>query len=216
MKLLGIAAFAAQISVVSAISIQVNNDNGFDTNLVTDNTGALLTSGAGANVGTVAIGHFGGLSDAGITSLATTSVSNLVTSFSQVGSLVNFSATPDGFFVGSATADLTGGDSSAVGKGVFIVIGNSSSLAAATQMLVFRYEDDFVDTPFEGPGTASLINGTGTLLIGEYNNFGFDNDSNPSTPDAPAFNLVVIPIPEPSSTALLGLGGLAFFLRRRR
>ncbi len=212
MKNFLIVAFAAQITIASAITIQVDNSNGFDTNLVVDESGVLLT-----NTGSIVkIGHFGSLTDVDIQNLANGSPNNLVSSFTQVGSDISFSSTVSGFFSGSTLASLqpTETDELAAGKGLYLFIGNSTDLSSADEFLVFRYEDDFVATPSEGPATANLINGRGTLLIGGFNNYAFDNDSNGTTADVGAFNLVAIP--EPSSSALLGLSGLALIMRRRR
>ncbi len=213
MKLYTTLTIFAAVLVMNAqaVIIQVDNYNFNDTNLVTANNGERLTS----STGVVALGHFGNLDDSQITALGATSISNLLTSFSQVGGDVAFSAT-SGYFSSTVTADFTGVDASAVGKGAFLVIGNNTSLSASTELLVYRFKDDFAGQPTFGPSSVNLVNGKGTLLIGGFGNHNLDNDNNTATPDVPAFNLVSIPVPEPSSAALLGLGGVALLLHRRK
>ncbi len=213
MKLFTILTTLVVVANVEAVTIQVNNNNLADTNLVVDNAGSLLSASNGA----VAVGHFGNLDNAEVSALGGTTVTTLFDSFNQIGTPVSFSDSTPGFFTGSIDADLGGADSSAVGKGVFLVVGNNQTdIRQSTEILVFRYEYNFSGEPSEGPTAATLINGRGTLLIGGYGNWGFDNDSNAGTPDIPAFNLVSIPVPEPSSVALLGLGSVALLLRRRK
>lgn len=185
----------------AAISVAVDNNNVFATNLVTDNSGNTLAMGEAV----VAIGHFSGISDGAITDFS---------SFTQVGnSVVNFSTTTEGFFDGTIDIDLsTGGDDeAAVGRDVYLVIGdNTASIEQSANWLVFKYNATYAAPPSEGPSTVNLIEGQGVLVQGEIGRYSFDNGGGQTS----AFNLVAVP--EPSSTALLGLGGLALILRRRR
>jgi hypothetical protein len=60
--------------------------------------------------------------------------------------------------------------------------------------------------------------GSGTFSLSGLNTFDtyFEPGTYSSTLDGGDFDLIISPIPEPSSTALLGLAGLACILRRRR
>ena len=74
----------------------------------------------------------------------------------------------------------------------------------------------FVETP--SSNAAAIVDSAGypptlEILVGGYGNFQYDFGAG----SFDAFNLVTLtPVPEPSSAALLGLGGLALLMRRRR
>ena len=209
MKLLIITAFAIQVTAVQAVTIQLDNNNGDASNFVADNSGNKIATGNAV----IALGYFGNLPDAQISDFS---------SFVQVGTTyVNFFAGVDGFFdtnldAGSdgIVADLSvgGADEAAVGKGVFMVIGdNSADITLSSDWLVFKSNQTYTAPPNEGPSTVGLIDGTGTLIQGDFGKFSFNNGSG-----APISAFSLVAIPEPSSIALLGLGLVGFTLRRRR
>lgn len=189
----------------------LNGVNDSESSLVfSDNTGAVVAK----DTGFIAIGTFI-ISNAEIASL--NSSANIDSAFMQFGSGGDFSVT-DGAFETLASGDpdaVFDGVNSYTGKNVYIVIGNGSSLAASTEFLVWDSGLKFENTePTGSPDEVTLHAGTGDLVIGRDDKDTYDLSGLGGSATEAAFTLVQVP--EPSSTALLGLGGLAMLLRRRR
>jgi len=192
-----LALVAMGVSSTHAATITVNT-SGF----VQDADGVLVKN----NTGSIAIGTYG-VTDPDFSSGFT--AADIMTGFMQLGQSA-FSEEPknrDGLFAFELTAEVTSAFS---GLPVYLVIGNSASLATSDEFLVWKATanplgNTFVaDDPFGGPGGIRLDSNTGSLFAGITVSAGDRDD----------FRLVAIP--EPSSTALLGLGGVALLLRRRR
>jgi len=208
--IIAISAITISISIGNAaLSIRTSNVDGFDnsTNAIVDNAGNAIP----LTTGIVAVGSFGTLTDEDIRALG--SASAISSSFSLVVS------TDFNVLAGLWDANPTkAGDTSAdAGRAIFTVIGNEATVADSTQFLIYRHSaangsGNFNETPnantdaFVGNGA----NATGNLVVGGFDNFQHDFGAG----EFAAFNLVAVP--EPSSTALLGLGGLALIIRRRR
>ena len=202
-------------SVTAATYTAGNNSLGFDANGVTDNAGNLI-SGTG---GTAAIGFFS--TDAAVTS-ATSAANLLDGDWNAFGSSEANFTTPtsptnfEGLFEtqGTETSNL----GTFTGKNIYLVLGKGASLATSTEFLVYKFAALFGSSGDE-PINVSLTLDADTisapnLLVGSI---GGDQKVSPFDPIAQAtFRMQALPVPEPSSTVLLGLGGVALFLRRRR
>ncbi|MGB0992066.1 MAG: PEP-CTERM sorting domain-containing protein [Akkermansiaceae bacterium] len=207
-SILSFFVFSA-VTAQAAITVRVTNVVDFDstTSAIVDNTGTVLTNGSGF----VAVGSFDGLDDSQIQ--AAFAGGNLDSAFTELAATtINLG---DGLWDFAANA---AGDTSAfTAKSMFTVVANGNTLASSDQFFVYRHSSvngtgNFNEAPSNNDDavTAIGLRGTGSIVIGGHDNFQFDFGAGNQS----AFNLVAVP--EPSSTALLGLGGLAFVLRRRR
>ena len=209
--LLSFPAYGAVVLSTTFTNLQGTSDN--ESNLViSDNTGSTIA----ANTGFVAIGTFNS-SNAAIASLSTPAA--LDSAFKQFGASTTMGSF-GGSFSAQATQDpdtLFDGVNAFTGSSVYIVVGNSSTLALSTEFLVWDSGVLFANTdPSGSPDEVILDVGSGSLVIGLDNKHTFDLSivAGGSATQA-AFTAVEL-VPEPSSTALLGLGGVALLLRRRR
>lgn len=90
-----------------------------------------------------------------------------------------------------------------------------TSLEAVTTGIVANQSGSFVDDSVEFTATTTGIYNVGVRNRGHISGTGADNDE--STVFFDNARLVdITPIPEPSSTALIGLGGLALLMRRKK
>jgi len=194
----------------AALTIRSTNLIGFNatTSAIVDNAGNVISNGEGI----IAVGTFGALSDSDIQNLG--SASAISSSFDIVGSTAFNSG--DGLWDASITN--SGDTSSFVGQSIFTVIGDGDTVADSTQFFIYRHSTvngtgNFVENP-NSNADASVADdaaATGSIVIGGNGDFQHDFTNTGATD---AFNLVAVP--EPSSTTLLGLGGLALIMRRRR
>lgn len=137
--------------------------------------------------------------------------------------------TQSGRGIGLLLTDSSAGESIFFGKqingeyGAHSSIGSGGTLyadtgASGTMALVATLTSDGTDT-FVSVSANGAAAGTGTI---SGTQFSFDSMSlngyhqSTTTNGVDSIDLDVTTIPEPSSTALLGLGGLAFILRRRK
>lgn len=176
----------------------------------------LIPSGSG----TVATGFFS-LADGAITAISTpaawTTALGSFQQFGTTGTVGGASALNNAglYKLTAGQANLAG--SAFDGKNIYTVIGNGASLAASTQVLVFKSTSTFaVDPTPEGTGPFLGTPPAGSLLLGSFGTPGAFYPAglmaNITSTPAVAVNLV----PEPA-TALLGVLSLGFgFIRRRR
>lgn len=109
---------------------------------------------------------------------------------------------------------ITGGGTFGTGVNTVATISTGDSFQIRSSDLRVRLPDNYVSgTTISGTTISGDITFTGT----DFTTLGVDSSSN-ITWNLPndSISLQFTAIPEPSSTALLGLGGLAFALRRRR
>ena len=209
------AAFIVTTSFASAYTVSVTNQITFgDPSLVlVDNTGAPLTSGV------VAVGYFA--SDAAVTGNST-DFTSLLTGFNSFGSSVALSGglapglvdlpTPAAWTV-SVPAGTAGNQ---VGQNVYVLIGNAATLAESTGLAVWKSTRLFATEDDLGNGgvLANLSTGQGALLLGES---GGSQLVGGAINYADSIRLVTADaVPEPSTSLLAGLAGLALAFRRRR
>lgn len=214
---------ASAIVASSALGTIVNPANVVTGNLATDlpvadNTGALIANGSGS----IAVGNYA----PGAAFATATNVADFLTGFRQFGSVVTFNnavGSPAGFFNGSMvsfqedsanTTDLTD-----TNLPIFVVIGNESTLMDSTQFAVWESSAVFMPDAAgqEGQSSAVVGIGSGDLRFGTLvtdvvaqaggNSLTFENGIQLAT---------LVPVPEPSSSLLIGLAGLMLAGRRRR
>ena len=200
--------------VASAYTVSVTNQIAFGNPSlpIVDNTGTPITAGV------VAVGFFGADDDVNSEDFAA-----LLTSFNQYGSnvpLVQGAApglfdidTPDAWKV-AVPSGTTGGQ---VGQSVYVLIGNADSLANSTQMAVWKSSNSFATEDELGNGgvLANLSTGLGEVVLGQSG--GEQSYNNGQIVYADSIKLVSAgAIPEPSTSLLAGLAGLALVARRRR
>lgn len=201
-----VAAFAILIvgaaSSSATVTIGTNNITGASSGVaVVDNSGAVVA-------GSVAIGSFLGGVD----------FENIGSSFTPNGSTPAFGLNGGlGFFnqqFGAGTNTETSQDSSDpfTGSPVYLVIGNSATFGNSTDYIV--YNTGSVWPSEDGSSQAAL---PAYSLIGKVPDYGFltprtDDGGFSGITDGVTFGV----IPEPSTSLLAGLAGLALVLRRKR
>jgi len=215
-----IAVLSSQITYGATINVN-NTASGFGSNLIVDNVGTALDSSSGS----VQVGFFTD-GDSGVTSA--TSTSTLFDSFQEFpattsGEFINNALfTSGGGFAFEGDLDITdgSGNESFQDQNIYLVISNNLDSSAADEFFVFRFDELFVPPVGISPEpTTALLGGnspsSGEVLIGR--DLGGPNLAigNLDSVADPTFGTVAL-VPEPSTSAILGLGGLAFLLRRRR
>lgn len=204
----------ASVSSSMAVSVQVDLTLAAGTNFITDNTGTNLSAGVSTVNGDGALmelGYFtGDTSTFTGTWVALTGPSSNNTLVTTVGDLTAQDGTipiPDGQFSIQVLFDTnvagTANDLPAGGQQLALRFYNGTTRGTSTHFNTATSDAwSFVTpaNPTPPPVNVNLDSVTNTI-IWEDNTRAF------------ATSLVV---PEPSSTALLGLGGLALILRRRR
>ena len=199
----GLILLFATAGLCHAATITVTNSSGPSfTSILNIGGASALTSGV------VVLGTF---------TVEPVSVANILGgNFTQAGNSVGFfGAGAPGFFTGAInTGTLTAGDAF-VGKTVYAVFGNGTTLANSTGLAVWKATSNAAgntftaDNPVGGPDTVTVLDTRGQLIVGVVNPAFFTTGFG----TAPAFQLVAVP--EPSSL-LLGALGLLALLRRKR
>lgn len=217
-RFLAILTAAALVGGAHGATYIVSNNQGFDSSAVVDNTGTRLTN----TTGSAAFGFFS--SDAAVTSAS--SAGTLLSAFTEFGSNQATFITPvaplsfSGLFNLQGTVSGASLDSTFAGKNIYLIAGNSTTLATATQFLVLKLTATFGSSAAEPINSTLTVDstsgaaGTATYTVLRGSNTGPANTVSPLDGVAEAsFQLAAIP--EPSSVLLAGLGSL-LLLRRRR
>ena len=198
----------------------VSNNFGTDSsNAILDNAGNALLAGDAS----VQLGTFADVSD--VTSA--TNAATLFDSFQQFGNsgafvtdLVPSIVTSEG---GVFSLDTGGVDVSAggfAGQDIYLVVSNNSNSNLADEFFVFQFADQFEAPDPDVPPVDTFLNlggnapTSGNVLIGRDLSTPTFSVSTGGT-ETLSFGTAVL-VPEPSTSAILGLGGLAVLLRRRR
>lgn len=213
MRNLTLSILAFTTCAVSAATSFTASFSNFDTTssstiatstLILDN-GSQIAIGSGS----VAVGYFD-LSD-----INSASDSEIVSSFVSFGTSSRFTngLAIDGFFDFNrqATVDSAGTNNAFINKTIGILIGNAVDFTSSTRFAAVEFDGIFFaddNTPNSG-ASGSINDGNSTIHVGTdsgaFDTGAFTSDS-----------ITLVTVPEPSSTALLGLGSLALLLRRRR
>lgn len=208
-KLLTFAISCTCASTLSAATYTISNNQGFDSNQILDSSETLLLE----TTGSVAFGTFS--SDLAVTG-ATSAATLLDADWTEFGSsetLFDPSSVinGDGFFESQGTSFDTAFNNTSI----YLVAGNATSLNSATEFFVYKFGTNFTNVENVFNATLTLGLDSGSILQGNVGpsiiGGGFDGTPEPTFQTA-SFSAV----PEPSSTALLGLGSVALLLRRRR
>ena len=200
--------------MVSVVNFNIGDPE--ELPIITDNTGTLL----GLDSGSVGVGIFS-LSD---TDIGNANRNTLLSDFRQLGgadselSLSN-SFDANGLFDlnfqedSASTSDLT--DSP---ENIYVFIGDALTLETSTLFAIVRADALFAadEGGLEGQSTAQVFSDTSTVLVGSLQGAVTVPSESGNLPFSSSLQLEFVPVPEPSSSALLGLGGLALILRRRR
>lgn len=216
MKIIQICtALAIAASVSSAQAGVVSGTNIIDASgndiVITDNTGAAISVGSGF----ISLGYFT-IDDSAVVMGSTAGA--FLSTIGNFQSITMGGFGDEGLYV--VTEDYGKGALDAQsGRTLYTLIGNGSNSGNSDQFVLYQH-DDKIDADGASPGTDDnqLNPNDGSLLFGTV--------GGPKTVDATNFlsddnymvnsSFAMTVVPEPSSTALLGLGGLALIIRRRR
>lgn len=203
-----IAALAACSSIQAATYTVQNSGTPADDPRFADSNGNLFIGSTGA----ATFGYF--VNDAAVTG-AVDAATLFDSDWEEFGSNEDvFNATDPVVGDGLFSIQGTSLDTSFNNKNIYLVVGNNSTLSLADEFFIFKFTETFQSVETSGTPTVDFTNSTsGTVLVG---NPGPLVDTGFFT-DVPTFRTESIAaVPEPSSTALLGLGTVGFLLRRRR
>jgi hypothetical protein len=202
------SVFTANAGVVTGTNII--DGTGGDI-IITDNTGSAIAVGGGF----VSLGYFS-IDDAVVTAGA--NAAGMVSTLGSFQSIVSGSFEDEGMYFKSFDYGKGGLDAQN-NKTLYSVMGNGADIGSSDQFVLYKH-DDVINADGAAPGVddnAMNVN-DGSLLFGTVGGAKTVNatnllaNSNYTSSSSFAMELV----PEPSSTALLGLGGVALLLRRRR
>ena len=191
--------------------------NAVDPDLaVVDNSGALIGNG----LGVVGVGYFASFNDAAIS--GTTDFSALTADFvTFAGTTTAFGTNADsyaGMVNLTANGTIPNGTIGAQTGNMYVLFGNGATFGASTQLAVWKSNTLFGTENEVGLGakTALLQTGQGSILLGL--NGGALAGANWGGDLGPYTNSIklVQEVPEPTSSLLFGVAGLALLIRRKR
>ena len=215
-----VASFA--VSNLYAVTINIggsNVSNGVGDQVVVDNTGNVILGASGI----ATIGYFSSISDptsASLTTLASDFISLASTDFGE-------SLPANGLFVidGSIESD-SAAFADALGNDLYLFLGDATSLSASTSVGLINIGEQLeVPSGLIPPSVSidysgGLFANGGEVVLGEITDtdviFAAANGTTILNDLVSTGSFQLVAVPEPSSAALVGLGGLALILRRRR
>tara|TARA_B110000908_G_scaffold73885_1_gene89027 strand:+ start:2045 stop:2653 length:609 start_codon:yes stop_codon:yes gene_type:complete len=182
---------------------------------VVDNTGTAIVSGTGI----VASGYFNTFSDAAVASATLSDVSSLIADFVILGS-DNFTGfDPDGLYNFSADPTAPSATPSLVGKNLYTFYGNNTTLESSLQVGLYQSLSVIDDGGINPEAYKVNLPDGGNAIFGSEATHAKVQIDATSLGESSTFmtdSFTLVSVPEPSSTALLGLGAFGLLLRRRR
>jgi len=204
-----LALSSANLCAVTTVNVSNLDEVSTDDRAIVDNSGSVIA----LSTGSIQVGYFDTFVSLG--DFGTANRNELLADFQEFSTTTeNFANTfnAPGFF--SVQFDETINDlDPIVGKTMHTIVGNGLTLATSTDFVVFRHDGELFAEEVAGVGgNSGLVRPTdGTLMLGAEN-----GDITVLGTLVGSYRMALVPIPEPSSAALLGLGGLALLMRRRR
>ena len=194
--LTSVSAFGASVTVT-------NNQGPLNTQSVVDNTGAAVDGGFAA------IGRISDVSglNGNTTTLTSGALEAVFTVYDGATGAVNNAPFNGTYSISNEGSDITG--TAWAGAPIYLVLGNGGDLASSTQAAVLRVGN----FPGSEPAVQTVnVNNTAEVLLGNFETFTLQPGPIPTQNAA----LALVPVPEPSSSLLIGLAGLSLLIRRRR
>ena len=204
MKLKHIAVSLALIGTAFGGSVTVTNNTGASSQSVLDNAGNPVDGGYAA-IGTV--------TEAALATLS--SGSDLAAAFDIFGSSASIGSTSGLIALNGVYNVQVSGDfntDARAGAPIYLVLGNAADLASSTEAAILQVGN----FPASEPAVSVInVDDSASLIWGDYT-----RTASPGTsfgqPIAPRPALALQPVPEPSSSLLIGLAGLTLLIRRKR
>jgi len=176
--------------------------------------------------GSIAVGLF----DSTASLVTRNDILSAFTQFGTTGAFnpedLSFGSFDGGFFSLDITGPTIDTNSPFLNQIATFVIGDSSTLESSSSFAIFTSEDTFQPPPTDFLGSTTIAidsNDTSRLILGEIVTFTPSPANTAALIDigispvpTQGINLELVPIPEPSSSVLIGLGSLALLSRRKR
>ena len=194
--LTSVSAFGASVTVT-------NNAGPVNTQSVVDNTGDAVDGGF-AVIGRIS--DVSGL-NGNTTTLTSGALEAVFTVYDGATGAITAAPFAGTYSISNNGSDITG--TAWAGAPIYLVLGNGADLASSWQYAVLR-----VGTfPGSEPAVQTVnVNDTADVLVGDFETFTLQPGPIPTQNAA----LALVPVPEPSSSLLIGLAGLSLLIRRRR
>jgi hypothetical protein len=204
-KLLTSLALAATITTSHAVIVKAESTF---AQAVTDNAGNVIPDGSG----TVIVGSFLGA----VPDFAASSGSDIANSFTSFGTAGTLGfAGFNGLYEINFTGGRLGAASPLTNSNIYTLIGNGPDLASSTELIAFMHDELFQ----QDDGDPVDKNPTATLGARGSYVYGGAATANPVDVGGgnvfPGVSMAQL-VPEPSSSLLFGLAGLALMMRRKR
>ena len=206
MKLKHVVAMVAAMSVPAfGASITVTNNNGpAFTQSIVDNVGNAIDGGYAA-IGLIS-------SEAALSTLSSgADLAGLFTPFDGAVGAINAVPFAGTYGVQSqGNVLLSAAGSPFANQAIYLVLGDGADLASSSNAAVLK-----VGTFGAAEPTLAtiIVDNTADVILGDYTTFTLNPGPVPNR-NNPA--LALVGIPEPSSSLLIGLAGLALLIRRKR
>lgn len=204
-KLLTTLALAATITSSQAFIVKIESTF---SQAITDNAGTVISDGSGV----VLVGAFLGATPDFANSTGQ-DVADAFTAFGA-GGTIGFAGFAGLYEINSTEGRISAGNP-LIGANIVTLIGNGATLGDSTELLAFQHPDTFQQDdgdPVDKNPAATLGEDGGSFLYGGDARPAVDVGGGNVFPGVALAPLV----PEPSSSLLFGVAGLALLIRRKR